>query len=195
MPSAESAARPPPLPAPAMGSPKAGYGGGCAPNRLNPSLRPIPGRGGIWGIIPPLLALLDASALKENRERQLGKVGRGARTGSAIERTPASAFCSSRAITSRSPGSREAIDCADNHDVAATHSCQELLELGTVGRRSADLLPKHGLACCGVGELAGEVLGVGRDAGVTEDHLCNSASTTARSGGRAWWIVFQIRRS
>jgi hypothetical protein len=72
---------------------------------------------------------------------------------------------------------RQTIDGRDNHHVAGADGRHEFLELRPVGRRAADLLPVHALASgrLELGELAGEVLGVGRDAGIAENRapLCN----------------------
>ena len=63
-------------------------------------------------------------------------------------------------------------DGGNNHHVSMLDRRQEFIELRSVGSRAAELLAKHALASGGLqlAKLAGEVLGVGRDAGVAVNH-------------------------
>jgi hypothetical protein len=67
---------------------------------------------------------------------------------------------------------RQAINSGDYEHVAVADLRHEFLELRAIDGRAADLLPKHMLASCGLqlGKLVGEVLGVGRNAGVAVNH-------------------------
>jgi hypothetical protein len=63
---------------------------------------------------------------------------------------------------------REAVNGGDDDTSPCARAAMSFLSCGAVGGRAGDLLTEHLFAsgCLELGKLAGEVLGVGRDAGV-----------------------------
>ena len=67
---------------------------------------------------------------------------------------------------------QEAVNGRGDHNIAGREGLHQLLELRPVGGGAGDLLAEHLFAAdrLQLGKLAGEVLGVGRDAGIAVNH-------------------------
>src|ERR1700730_3091913 len=94
------------------------------------------------------------------------------RNGSASERMPAPAFCISRAMIRRSVVSRDRRSTAGMITRSPCARAAISFRSCAVGGRAGDLLPEHLFAPgrLELGKLAGEVLRLGRDAGVAVNH-------------------------
>jgi hypothetical protein len=70
---------------------------------------------------------------------------------------------------------REAVNRWDDDDIAGAKGGYQLAERGPLGSCARDLFAEHLFASGGaeLGKLAGEVLGVGRDAGIAENRARN----------------------
>jgi hypothetical protein len=141
--------------------------------------RKLPSPGSCAARFPPLLVAETRGGNAKHGKHKLGKI-RGRIDNRLGKRAQAGAGALDVAGDHQKIGrvAREAVNGRGDHDIAGGEGIDHLRQLRPVGRRAGDLLMERLFTPGGaeLGELVGEVLGGGRDPGVTVDHARDSAS-------------------